>query len=74
MLALMRGDIAGSWALHPWVPVLMAQLVVAVVLLKKYGADRLQRAIVPVLVANLVFGIALYSVRLSIGSIPAPFG
>ena len=71
--ALARGDLGQSWALHPWVPLLAAQLIVLAVAALRLGQTRVRRALVPLLAANAVFAVILWVVRLSTGSIPSPF-
>ena len=72
--ALLRGDIARSWALHPWVSVLAIQLLVAAVAALMIGVGPLRRRfLVPALAANLALGIAIWIARLASGAIPIPF-
>lgn len=71
--ALIRGDLAGSWAAHPWIPLLFAQAMIAIGLFIRGGRHRLRQLVLPLLVFNLVLGVTIWIVRLSTGAIPIPF-
>lgn len=71
---LLRGDLAGSWAHHPWIVLAAVQLVLvgsAAALMKPATRlDRLRRGAVPLLVANCVLLVGIWIIRLAGGSIP----
>lgn len=73
VLALVKGDVAGSWAAHPWVPLLVFQLIVALAMVATGHLARLRRWVLPILVTNLVLVLTIWIVRLSTGAIPVPF-
>ncbi len=74
VMALLRGDLAHAWTLHPWVPLLVAQLIVCVVVMLWVGIEPLRKFVVPVLVANLALGLTIWTIRLTTDVIPIPFG
>lgn len=71
--ALFRGDIAGSWATHPWVPLLAVQALVGVVMAFRGRATLVRAVAVKIIAANAVFGVLLWVYRLMAGDIPVPF-
>lgn len=75
--ALLRGDLAGAFILHPWAPVLAAQLALGWAAwgwsLSGTPSGRLLRParwLGPALLANLAALAALWLGRLAIGSLP----
>jgi len=74
--AMLKGDLAASWTLHPWVLVIAAQVAVLGAVAATRVVDireRLRRFAVPILLANMTFGVVVWIVRISAGSIPVPF-
>lgn len=81
---LLRGDVAGAWVRHPYVVVLAVQIVVlgAIAGLRSAtGASSGSSARRPLLtssqrrwllIANLVFVVGLWGLRLALGDIPRP--
>ena len=71
---LLHGDLAGSWAQHPWVVLAALQLAVLAGVLAVVDptrrADRLRRGALPLLVANCTLMTGIWVVRLSTDSIP----
>ena len=70
---LAKGDLAGSWAAHPWVPLLMLQLIVAIAMVSAGRRQQLRSWLLPFLAGNMVLGLTIWVIRLSMGSIPIPF-
>ncbi len=75
LVALLAGDLAGAFALHPWAPVLAAQAALGWAawgwsLWSGQAARRLAAAIGPVLLANLAALVALWLGRLATGTLP----
>lgn len=76
---LVRGDVVGSWHLHPFLLLAVVQgaLVLAARAVLGAASPRwagLARHRENLLVANLVLLTALWALRLALGDIPAPFG
>lgn len=75
--ALIRGDVAGSWARHPYLPLLVGQVVLALGLWQ-LGSTRvratLSRSFNAMLFVNTVVLITIWIARLATGTIPVPFG
>ncbi|MGI9598168.1 MAG: DUF2752 domain-containing protein [Acidimicrobiales bacterium] len=73
---LLRGDVAGSWAQHPYLLIAVAQ-VAAVAALWRFGSASLQGRLSslarPALAANVGIMAAVWVVRMAGGSIPIPF-
>lgn len=73
---LLRGDVAGSWAQHPFLLVAMAQ-VAAIGALWGLGSTALRRRLVslgrPALAVNGGIMAFIWIVRMADGSIPVPF-
>lgn len=70
--ALLRGDPATAWAVHPWIPLLAVQFLL-VGLSFRFAPARVRRALLPLLVVNTILGIGIWLMRLAAGSIPPPF-
>jgi len=75
--ALVRGDVAASFAYNPWMMLVLAQaslltgwVLAAPEAAKAWWSHRNK----PVLAANLAIGLAIWAVRLTSGVIPLPFG
>ena len=73
---LLRGDVAGSWAHHPFVTLAAVQAA-AFAGLWRFGSPglrlRIRSAARPVLAANVVAVLLIWLARLADGAIPAPF-
>ncbi len=72
-VALLRGDVAGSWAHHPWVLLLVLQgaaLTGAILIGKAHFTQRVRNRL---LVSNLGLGLVIWILRLAMGTIPIPF-
>ncbi|NNF53546.1 MAG: DUF2752 domain-containing protein [Acidimicrobiales bacterium] len=72
-VALVQGDIAGSWAHHPWVVLLVLQTLVftgALFAGKVQFTGRIRQRL---LIGNLGLGLAIWTLRLALGTIPIPF-
>lgn len=72
-VALLRGDVAGSWAHHPWVLLLVLQAVAftgAIMAGKVHFTPRVRHRL---LIGNLGLGLAIWTIRLAFELIPIPF-
>lgn len=73
---LLRGDLAGSWAQHPFVLIALAQLAV-IGGLWAFGSNRLRTSMKAAstrfLMANFGLMILIWIARMADGSIPIPF-
>ena len=71
---LLRGDVAASWAHHPWIILAAAQLAVllgiAAVLHPAERLGRLRRMALPLLIANCALLIGIWVLRLHADTIP----
>ena len=74
MVSLIRGDLGGAWAQHPWAVLIAVQLVLGAVVAVTPLRSRASGAVRPVLIANAVFGVGLWVLRMGVGQIPVPFG
>lgn len=75
--ALLRGGVTASWRQHPFLVLALAQLVVLsawMVVGGERARNHLRGWQSQLLLANAVALLAIWVVRLSIGSIPVPFG
>lgn len=72
-IALLRGDVAGSWAHHPWVLLLVLQSVALTGAILSGKAHFTQRVRHRLLIGNLGMGLAIWALRLALGIIPIPF-
>ncbi|MEM9561544.1 MAG: DUF2752 domain-containing protein [Actinomycetota bacterium] len=75
--ALLRGDVAGSWARHPLVPILALQVAIGAVvagIARRRGRDlrRWRPLVQRVLLANLALAVAIWVVRLASGAVAGP--
>lgn len=74
---LLRGDVAGSWHLHPFLLPAVAQAILALsflALARARARAGLRRFAVPVAAANAVVLLSIWAIRMSLGHIPPPFG
>lgn len=73
---LLRGDVVGSWAQHPYLLLALAQVAViggAWRLASEPLRQRMARLLIPVLAVNLTLMLGIWTARIVDGSIPAPF-
>jgi hypothetical protein len=73
---LLRGDLAGSWARHPYLILALAQVAVLGGTWRLASGPvrlRMERLLVPLAAANLALLIGIWVVRLVQGAIPPPF-
>lgn len=70
---LLRGDIAGSWATHPWVPLLALQALASIVVALLGRAESLRAMAPKIIAANAAFAVVLWVYRMAAGDIPVPF-
>jgi hypothetical protein len=74
---LLRGDVAGSWRLHPYLLIAVAQVVVLGSVLAVLGSARFSERMAglwrPLLMINGVAIVAVWLFRMADGSIPVPF-
>lgn len=75
---LLRGDVVGSWHLHPFLLLALAQAALVATARMALGASSLRWARLAghrdhLLVANLALLLGLWALRLALGDIPAPF-
>lgn len=72
-VALLRGDVAGSWAHHPWVLLLALQAVALTGAIVGGKAHFTRRVGHRLLIGNLGLGLAIWTIRLALELIPIPF-
>lgn len=72
-VALLRGDVAGSWAHHPWVLLLVLQAVAFTAAIVGGKAHFTRQAGHRLLIGNLGLGLAIWTIRLAFELIPIPF-
>ena len=73
---LLQGDVAGSWAHHPYVVLALAQVAVAAAAWRLGSASlrgTMEKLVTPALAVNLALVSGIWLSRLVDGSIPAPF-
>ena len=70
----LRGDLAASWSLHPWIVLAAGQLLALVVIGAFIAAPnrlpRLRQAALPLLLANTILMIVIWIVRVNTDAIP----
>ncbi len=73
---LLRGDVAGAWAQHPYTIMALAQAAALSALWRWGSADlrrRMSSAARPLLAGNVAVLALVWLIRMAGGSIPAPF-
>ena len=71
--SLFTGNFGEAWGQHPWTVLIALQLVAMGFVVTVLSPRSIRPSLRPVIVFNIVIGVAIWVVRLAEGSIPVPF-